>query len=148
MKRRSKNPRPYIPAPKGLTQYAGRQLFRVNVKLWKHCLVQAYEDKEWAEKHKYDGKWMAGACNMSLDMLRERLANTVETMCINHYRYAVHRAMMGSGVDGQAVKLWLECGGRMDKPGYRAVLTPLPPPLLRKPKPPQKRRKILREKTC
>lgn len=59
-----------------------------------YFLVVAQHQKAWADKTKNDAKWIKGACQMSLDMLRDHCAKTVNELAWYAYDYWSYRAAL------------------------------------------------------
>jgi len=64
-----------------------------NVKIWEHCLSEAKKDIEWAKNHEFSNapdKW--SACEVSINMLKDRLSKSVEEIAEYKYKYLDMRA--------------------------------------------------------
>lgn len=115
MKTKPKWPRPKMPATIYTLGFGER---KTQAKIWKKCVDDAIIDKEWADAHKHDREWMSKASDVSLDMMHDLLAKTVEECAKNTYAYRFYRAHLEQGshvIDPAARRDWTASGGKLEK---------------------------------
>ena len=83
-------------------------------KLWNWALKEARKDKNWAKKTQHNKKWIAGASNMSKEMLQERLTKSIQEIAKEKMDYLILRAsgeQNGYVIDKPARKLYEKITG-------------------------------------
>jgi len=76
-----------------------------NIKVWEHCLSEAKKDTEWAKNHEFSNapdKW--SACDISINMLKDRLSKSVEEIAEAKYKY-LH---MRSHLYDSKSRMWID----------------------------------------
>ena len=81
--------------------------FPINLKAWAHYRKQAEEAKAWTRT--VTAEWLAGACQMSVEMYHKRVEKNVFQLAAEAYSYGYYRSTAKQGycwIDPQARDLW------------------------------------------
>jgi len=86
--------------------------------VYNYCLKEAENDKQWAlnKEKELNGREWTEACQVSQEMLKERLSKSVEDLAIYNYKYLRLRSHSFGGysafpIDPQAYELWTKLTG-------------------------------------